>query len=59
MIKTYTIKSGQKLSDEERKEIDEARKAPIFLDEDCEELSDAMIKAMKSAIVQRNRKRKA
>lgn len=29
------------------------------VDEDCEELSPAMMKAFKSAVVQRNRKKKA
>lgn len=34
-------------------------KEPINFDEDCEELSPAMMKAFKSAVVQRNRKKKA
>lgn len=34
-------------------------KSPIVFDEDCKELSPAMMKAFKSAVVQRNRKKKA
>ncbi len=41
------------------KEIEEAKNSPIIFDEDCEELSPAMVKAFKSAVVQRNRKKKA
>lgn len=33
--------------------------AAYVFDEDCEELSPAMMKAFKSAVVQRNRKKKA
>lgn len=59
MIKTLTIEKGQKLTEEQLKEIEEAKKSPIVFDEDCEELSPAMMKAFKSAVVQRNRKKKA
>ena len=41
------------------KEIEDAKNIPIIFDEDCEELSPPMIKAFKSAVVQRNRKKKA
>ena len=41
------------------KEVEEAKKSPINFDEDCGELSPAMMKAFKSAVVQRNRKKKA
>ena len=58
MIKTYTT-NGQPPSDEQLKEVEEAKKYPIVFDEDCEELSPAMIKAFKCATVQRNRRRKA
>lgn len=44
---------------EQLKEIEEAQKSPIVFDEDCKELSPAMMKAFKSAVVQRNRKKKA
>lgn len=59
MIKTYTIDPGQGLTEEQLKEIEEAKKHPIVFDEDCEELSPAMMKAFKSAVIQRNRRKKA
>lgn len=59
MIKTYITESNQKLTEERHKEIEEAKKEPIVFDEDCEELSPAMMKAFKSSVVQRNRRKKA
>ena len=59
MTKTYIIESGQKPTEEQLKEIEQAQNSPIVFDEDCEELSPAMMKAFKSAVVQRNRKKKA
>jgi hypothetical protein len=59
MTKTLTINKGQRLTDEQLREVEEAKKYPITFDEDCEELSPAMIKAFKSAVVQRNRKKNA
>lgn len=59
MIRTLVIESGQKPTKEQLKEVEEAKKTPIVFDEDCEELSPAMLKAFQSAVVQRNRKRKA
>ena len=59
MTKTFIIESGEKPTEEQLKEVKEAQKSPIFFDEDCEELSPAMMKAFKSAVVQRNRKKKA
>ena len=38
---------------EQLKEVEEAQKYPIEFDEDCEELSPAMMKAFKCAVVQR------
>ena len=58
MTKTFIIENGQKPTEEQLKEIEEAQKSPIVFDEDCEELSPAMMKAFKSAVVQRNRKKK-
>lgn len=58
MIKTLTIEPGQKLTNEQLKEIEEAKKHPITFDEDCQELSPAMMKAFRSSVVQRNRKKK-
>ena len=59
MIKTFTIEPGQSLTEEQLNEIEEAKKHPIVFDEDCEELSPAMMKAFKSATIQRNRRKKA
>lgn len=59
MTKTFIIENGQKPTQEQLKEIEEAKNSPIIFDEDCEELSPAMVKAFKSAVVQRNRKKKA
>lgn len=59
MIKTFTIEKGQKPTKEQLEEIEEAKKHPIIFDEDCQELSPAMMKAFKCAAVQRNRKKNA
>lgn len=55
MTKTITINRGQKPTKEQLKEVEEAKKVPIVFDEDCEELSDAMIKAFQCAVGKRNR----
>ena len=59
MTRTFTIDKGQKPTEEQRQEVMEAKKYPIEFDEDCPELSPAMYKAFKSAVIQRNRKRNA
>lgn len=59
MIKALVIESGQKPTEEQLREIEEAKKYPIVFDKDCEELSPAMMKAFKSAVIQRNRKKQA
>ena len=59
MTKTFIIENGQKLTEEQLREVEEARKSPIVFDEDCQELSPAMMKAFRSAVVQRNRNKKA
>lgn len=59
MTKTFIIESGQKTTEEQLKEIEEAQNSPIVFDQDCEELSPAMMKAFRSVVVQRNRKKKA
>lgn len=59
MIKKLTIENGQKPTQEQYNEIEEAKKHPIVFDEDCPELSSAMMKAFQSAVVQRNRMKKA
>ena len=59
MIKTYTIEPGQKPTDEMLKEVEEASKKPIVFDEDCTEMSEKMLKAFRSAVVMRNRRKEA
>lgn len=59
MMKTYAIEIGQGPTEEMRREVEEASKQPVVFDEDCEELSPAMMKALKSAVAQRNRRREA
>ncbi|MGN0415471.1 MAG: hypothetical protein ACI4FX_08260 [Agathobacter sp.] len=59
MTKTFIIDNGQKPTEEQFREVEEAKKSPIVFDEDCEELSPAMMKAFRSAVVQRNRNKKA
>jgi hypothetical protein len=48
MIKTFTIEPGQKSTDVQIREIEEARKHPIVFDKDREELSPAMMRAFES-----------
>lgn len=55
MTKAYTIEAGQKPSEEQLKEVMEAKKQPVVLDEDAPELSAAMMKAFRCAAVHRNR----
>ena len=57
MIKTLIIEPNEKLNEEQLAEIEEAKKSPIVFDKDCEELSPAMMKAFKSAVIQRNRRK--
>ncbi len=59
MIKTYTIENGQKPTEEQLAEIAEAKNHPIIFDEDCPELSPAMMKAFRCAVVHRNRRKNA
>ena len=56
---TFIIENGQKPTEEQLKEVEEAKKHPIVFDKDCQELSPAMMKAFKSAVIQRNRNKKA
>ena len=44
MIKQYKLKKGQELSPAQLKEIEEVKNRPIVFDEDCPELSPAMMK---------------
>ena len=57
MDRTYVINKGQSPTKEQLREIEEAKKSPIVFDEDCGELSPAMIKAFQSAVSQRNKKK--
>ena len=63
MIKTVISKPGDKLTEDElrkfEKEVAEAKRKPIVFDEDCPELSPAMMKAFRCAAVQRNRRNNA
>jgi len=59
MIKTLIIENNQKPTKEQLTEVEEAKKAAIVFDEDCEELSPAMLKALKCAAVRRNRRKNA
>jgi hypothetical protein len=59
MTETFFINEGDRPTEEQLKEVEEASKKPIVFDEDCEELSPAMMKAFKSAVVQRNRRKNA
>lgn len=59
MTRTFIIEKGQKPTDEQLQEIEEAKKHPISFDEDAPELSPAMYKAFKSSVIQRNRKKNA
>ncbi len=55
MIKTY-VSDGKGPTKAQLDEVKESEKSPIVFDEDCPELSPAMEKAFKSAVVQRNRR---
>lgn len=59
MIKTFTLDRGQGPTAEQLKEVEEAGKHPIVFDEDCEELSPAMMKAFQCAVANRNRRKNA
>ena len=59
MIKTVITNPGERITEEELKKFDaevrDAQSRPIVFDEDCSELSPAMIKAFRSASALRNR----
>ena len=57
MTKTFIINPGQRPTDDQIKEVLEAKKQPITFDEDSPEMSPAMYKAFKSAVAQRNRRK--
>ena len=57
MTKTFIIKPGQRTTEDQIREVLEAKKQPITFDEDSPEMSPAMFKAFKSAVIQRNRRK--
>ena len=59
MLKTFTINKGQKPTKEQLQEVMDAKNSPIITDQDAPELSPAMLKAFKSSVIQRNRKKNA
>lgn len=59
MTRTFTIEKGQKPTEEQMREVMEAKEQPILFDEDAPELSPAMCKAFMSSVIQRNRKKNA
>ena len=50
MIKTYTLKEGEKPTKQMLDEVSEAKKKPIVFDEECEELTPSLIKALKTTV---------
>ena len=59
MIKIYTLNPGDKPTKEQIKEVEEAKKHPIVFDEDCPELSPALIKAYKDSAKNIKHRKKA
>lgn len=57
MIKTVVYEGNQSLTEKQISEIKEAKNSPISYDEDCPELSSAMMKAFRSAVAHRNRRK--
>ena len=55
MIVKYSITPGQKLTEEEREEIRNAKKLEPQFDEDCPEMSEVMLKSLRAAVKNRNR----
>ena len=54
MIRKYSTTPGEPLTEEQKEEIKEAQRRPITFDEDCPELSPAMMKMLRAAVKQRN-----
>ena len=59
VIIEMTINPGQGPTPEQLQEVEEAKNYPIEFDEECEELSPAMIKAFKSSISNSKRRKEA
>ena len=54
-IVQYSLTPGQKLTEEEREEIRNAKKLKPQFDEDCPEMSETMLKSLKAAVRNRDR----
>ena len=54
---TATLSKDEKLTDEDRKMLEDAKKYPIIFDEDAPELTPEMEKAFRLAAKTRNRLR--
>lgn len=59
MVKRVVAAKGQRPTLEQLKEVEEAKKYPIEFDEDCPEMSPALMEAFKSAAVLRSRHKNA
>ena len=57
MIKTVVYEGNQALTDKQILEIEEAKNTPISYDKDCPKLSPDMMKAFRSAVAHRNRRK--
>ena len=55
MIETYILKEGTPPTPEQLREVEEASQKEITYDEDCPELSPALLKSLRVAAAQRNR----
>ena len=55
MIVNYSTTPGQPLTEAEKEELKKAKELKPQFDEDCPELSDAMLKSLKAAVRNRNR----
>ena len=51
----YEVLPGQELTEEQKQQIAEAAKKTIEFDDDCPELSPAMMKSLEAAVRNRNR----
>lgn len=57
MTKTFTIKDGQKPTEEQLAEVKAAAKREILCDEEAPALSPALVKAFRCSVAQRGRRR--
>lgn len=63
MVKKININPGEKLTEKEfiefSNEVEKAKSMPEIFDDECSELSPAMVKAFKCVAMRRNRNKKA